>query len=556
MPGASLLIRNGRPHGKAAADVLVIDGVIAAIGPALAAPPDTPIEDAADALVLPGLVEGHTHIDKSLLGMGYRPHDAGPGLLDKIDNERMLKGKLDIDPSRQSARQAALSSSKGSTHIRSHVDVDTDNGLRGIEGVMATRDTWRDVIDIELVAFPQSGLLRRPGTLELMDAALAAGAEIVGGIDPCGIDRDPKGHLDAVFALCQKHGKPLDIHLHEPGEMGGFSMDLIFDRTRALGMAGQVVISHAFCLGTADATLANRLIDTIADLDIGIMTTGGAAGPVPAIKRLLERGIRVCSGSDGVRDCWGPYGNADMLERAMLVGMRNNLRRDEDVELAFHLCSQGGADVMRRTDYGLAVGRAADLVAVDGETTFGPKGKVTYAPRSPEEMKRIDELVRTAVGFTQARGDQVSVINVRFDRGDEAPTGGILPNVLNFDKNDMMRGGELIVLVVMAGMVIFFVVRPLLATASGGGAMMPLLAGAAGGALPAPQYDGGGQQGGGQSQHQQSPVIRGAEPDSRIDIARIEGQVKASSVKRVSEFVESHPEESVSILRAWLHEGA
>jgi flagellar M-ring protein FliF len=200
------------------------------------------------------------------------------------------------------------------------------------------------------------------------------------------------------------------------------------------------------------------------------------------------------------------------------------------------------------------VKRLSVAVAVDGETTFGPKGKVTYAPRSPEEMKHIDELVRTAVGFTQARGDQVSVINVRFDRGDEAPTGGILPNVLNFDKNDMMRGGELIVLVVMAGMVIFFVVRPLLATASGGGTMMPLLAGAAGGALPAPQYD-NGQQGGSQGAHQ-SPVIRGAEPDNRIDIARIEGQVKASSVKRVSEFVESHPEESVSILRAWLHEGA
>jgi flagellar M-ring protein FliF len=200
------------------------------------------------------------------------------------------------------------------------------------------------------------------------------------------------------------------------------------------------------------------------------------------------------------------------------------------------------------------VKRLSVAVAVDGVTTFGPKGKATYAPRSPDEMKRIDELVRTAVGFTQTRGDQVSVINVRFDRGDEEPTGGILPNVLNFDKNDMMRGGELIVLLVMAALVVFFVVRPLLATASGGGgAMMPLLAGAAGGALPAPSQMSHGE-GSASSHHQQSPVIRGAEPDNRIDIARIEGQVKASSVKRVSEFVDTHPEESVSILRAWLHE--
>ena len=367
MAGASLLLRNGRPLGGAVADVLVTNGVIAAIGPKLAAPPGTPVEDAGGALVLPGLVEAHTHLDKSLWGMGWRPNDAGPGLLDKIDNERMLKRRLNIDPARQSARQAAVSSANGSTHIRSHVDVDTDHGLWGVEGVMATRDSWREVIDIELVAFPQSGLMRRPGTLELMDAALAAGAEIVGGIDPCGIDRDPKGQLDAVFALCQKHGKPLDIHLHEPGEMGAFSMELIFERTRALGMKGQVVISHAFCLGSPDRALVDPLIDAIAELDIGIMTTGSASRPVPAVKPLLARGIRVCSGSDGIRDTWGPYGTADMLERAMLVGMRNNFRRDEEVELAFHVCTQGGADIMRIADYGLAAGRAGDLVVVEGE---------------------------------------------------------------------------------------------------------------------------------------------------------------------------------------------
>ncbi len=368
MAGASLLIRNCRPMGGTAADILVADGTIAAIGPNLAAPGGVPVEDAGGALVLPGLVEAHTHLDKSLWGMGWHRNQAGPGLLDKIDNERALKRTLDIDPARQSARQAALSCAHGSTHIRSHVDVDTDHGLWGIEGVMATRDAWREVVDIELVAFPQSGLMRRPGTLELLDAALAAGAEIVGGIDPCGIDRDPKGQLDAVFGLCQKHGKPLDIHLHEPGEMGAFSMDLILERTRALGMLGQVVISHAFCLGSPDRTLVDPLIDEIAALDIGIMTTGSPSRPVPAVKALLARGIRVCSGSDGIRDTWGPYGNADMLERAMQVGLRNNLRRDEDVDLAFHVCTRGGADVMRIPDYGLAVGKAGDLVVVDGET--------------------------------------------------------------------------------------------------------------------------------------------------------------------------------------------
>jgi cytosine deaminase len=367
MAATTMLIRNGRPMGGAVADILIRDGRIAAIGPDLPAG-DATVEDATGAVVLPGLVEAHTHLDKSLWGMGWRKNDAGPSLLDKIDNERKLKRVLDIDPARQSARQAAVSVGHGSTHIRSHVDVDTDHGLWGIEGVMETRNAWRDMIDIEIVAFPQSGLLRRPGTLELMDAAMAAGAEIVGGLDPCAIDRDPKGHLDAVFGLCQKYGKPLDIHLHEPGEMGAFSMDLIFERTRALGMQGQVVVSHAFCLGAPDRDLVDPMIAALAELDIAIMTAARVSRTAPPVKRLLDAGIRVCSGSDGIRDTWGPYGTADMLECAMLVGMRNNFRCDEEVELAFHICSQGGADVMRLADYGLAVGKAADLVVVDGET--------------------------------------------------------------------------------------------------------------------------------------------------------------------------------------------
>lgn len=363
----ALLIKNTRPMGGETADILIRDGIIAAIGPNLAAP-DAVIEDAGGDLALPGLVEAHTHLDKSLWGMGWRPNDAGPRLIDKIDNERRLKRAINIDPARQSARQVVLSVSHGSTHIRSHVDVDTDHGLWGIEGVMQTRANYADIVDIDIVAFPQSGLLRRPGTLELMDQAMKAGADVVGGLDPCAIDRDPKGHLDAIFALAEKYGKPLDIHLHEPGEMGAFSFDLIFERTRALGMKGQVVVSHAFCLGTPDPDLVNPMIEQLAELDIGIMTTGPASRPAPPVKRLLDAGIRVCSGSDGIRDTWGPYGNADMLERVMLVGLRNNFRRDDEVELAFHVCTQGGADIMRLENYGLKVGAKADLIIVEGET--------------------------------------------------------------------------------------------------------------------------------------------------------------------------------------------
>ena len=371
-----LTITNVRPMAGPLSSIGIVAGRIVSIG---AGADMAGTIDGGGAIALPGLVEAHTHLDKTLWGMGWHKHQAGPGLIDKIANERAQRKALDIDPARQSARQIVLSLSKGTTHIRSHVDIDTEIGLSGVEGVMATRERYRDTIDLELVAFPQSGMLVRPGTAALMDRALAMGAEVVGGLDPCAIDRDPKGHLDQVFALAQKFGRPVDIHLHEQGEMGAFSMELIVERTAALGMQDKVTISHAFCLGAPDRDLVDPLIDALAKTRIAVMTTGPASRPAPPVKRLVERGVVVCSGSDGIRDTWGPYGNADMLERAMLVGLRNNFRHDADVAMALDVCTHGGAKVMGLKDYGLTPGCAADLVLVDGESLA--EAVVSQAPR-------------------------------------------------------------------------------------------------------------------------------------------------------------------------------
>lgn len=362
----NLVLKNVRPFGGEAVDILIRDGRIAGMGKVEAT--GMPVEDGGNAIAVPGLVEAHAHLDKSLWGMGWHVHQAGPLLEDKISTERRLRRELNIDPARQSARQVALAASHGTTAIRSHVDVDTDQKLWCFEGVMSTRERFGGVMDIEIVAFPQSGMMIRPGTFELLDEALANGADVVGGLDPCGIDRDPKGQLDAVFGLAQKHGKPVDIHLHEPDELGAFSLEMIIDRTRALGMNSKVTVSHAFCLGMTDRIRVARLVEQLVELDIAIATTAPPSRPVPSAAELRKAGVRLCAGSDGIRNTWGPYGNLDMLERAMLLGLRNNFRDDKDVEYAFHVCSQGGADVMELKDYGLVEGAYADLVLIEAET--------------------------------------------------------------------------------------------------------------------------------------------------------------------------------------------
>jgi cytosine/adenosine deaminase-related metal-dependent hydrolase len=361
------VIRNVRPAGAKPANILIRDGIIAETDAADDASGAERL-DGEGMLLLPGLVEAHTHLDKTLWGMGWLEHTAGPGLIDRIENERRVRRETGIDPERQSVRLAARMVKMGTTHMRSHVDVDTEVGLAGIEGVMAARERLKAIIDVEIVAFPQSGLLVRPGTLELVDRALELGAEVVGGLDPCAIDRDPKGHLDAVFGLAGKHGRLIDIHLHEPGEMGAFSLDLIIERTHALGMQGKVTVSHAFCLGMPDTAQADRLIAALAKEGIAIMTTGPSGSPAPPVRKCLDAGVVVSAGSDGVRDSWTPYGNGDMLERAMLVGLRNGFRRDEDIELALDVCTYGGARTLGLENYGLSVGCAADLLLVPGET--------------------------------------------------------------------------------------------------------------------------------------------------------------------------------------------
>ena len=363
MHSNSMRLDNVRPLGGPSTTMFVDGGRFAASGP-----PDLPVVDAASALMLPGLIEAHTHLDKSLLGLPWYRNEVGPSLWDKIDNERAVRRTTGIDPARQSMRQASQSVGFGTTFIRSHVDVDIEVGVAGIAGVMQTREALRDIVDIEIVAFPQSGLLVKPGTLALLEEAIRMGAEVVGGLDPCAIDRDPKGHLDAIFGLAERYGRPVDIHLHEPGEMGAFSLELIAERTRALGMQGRVVLSHAFCLGVPDLDAVDRLLALLAEAGIAILTTAPASRPVPPVKRVLAAGVRMCAGSDGMRDTWGPYGNGDMLERATLVGLRNNLRRDDELDLALGLVTAGGAAAMGLLDYGLEAGCRADFVLVPAET--------------------------------------------------------------------------------------------------------------------------------------------------------------------------------------------
>ena len=365
-----LLIKSVRPMGGQTVDVLVQDGIIRQMEPDITSDDQsTKILDGQNQLLLPGLVNAHAHIDKNLLGLPWHKNQVpGRRIRDYVDNERKVRRELSLSAQTQSAHEVRAAIAAGVTHIRTHVDIDTDAGLAHFEGVMATREAFKDLITMQLVAFPQSGMLVRPGTVELLDEAVKMGADCIGGLDPSTVDRDPVRHLDIVFDIAARHGVEVDIHLHEPGMLGAFAVELIAERTRALGLQGRVTISHVFCLGMVDDTYLAKLIDLLLENQITIMSLGSGRSDFPPLQRLYEAGVTLCTGTDGVRDTWGPYNSVDILERVKLLGYRCGFRKDEEIEMLLDIATYGGAKVMGDVNYGLQVGKQADFVIIPGDT--------------------------------------------------------------------------------------------------------------------------------------------------------------------------------------------
>src|SRR3954471_10358196 len=241
-----MLLTNCRlPDGRTAMHVLVHGDRVAAIL-------DAPVEDAevvdlGGALLLPALTDFHLHLDKSLFGLPWMPHAAGPDRMSRIETDARVLPGLPVEPRATALLRRCIAA--GTVHFRTHVDITPDFGLRNLEGVLAVKAAHAGQCHIQTVAFPQAGVMRAPGTLALLEEALRMGADLLGGLDPCEVDRDPKGQLDALFGLAGRHGVGLDIHLHEGGELGLFTLAEICARTRGLGMQGRVWVSHGFCLG-------------------------------------------------------------------------------------------------------------------------------------------------------------------------------------------------------------------------------------------------------------------------------------------------------------------
>ena len=372
---APVWISDVRPWGGERSDVELSGDRIAAVRPHSPGAPAT--LDGRGRLLFPAFSDVHVHLDSTRIGLPFRPHTGGPGVVAMMTNDRENWRSAEVPLPSRVAGTLERMIAHGTTRVRSYAQVDVDCRLEKLDAVLAAREKFAAQAEVQVMAFAQAGILREPGTLELLDAAMRAGATVIGGIDPCTLDRDPKGHLDAVFGLAEKHQAEVDIHLHEPGHLGLFSTDLVIERVRALDMRGKVTMSHAYDLGSISESVSRRVIDDFAALDIAMTTVAPSAAGQLSLLDLVAAGVRVGLGEDGQRDYWSPYGNCDLLDRTWQLAFTRGFRRDADIELALAVATMGGASIMSHdvprlagvSDRpGLAVGDRADLVLVDGET--------------------------------------------------------------------------------------------------------------------------------------------------------------------------------------------
>ncbi|GAA2461863.1 amidohydrolase family protein [Agromyces soli] len=308
-------------------------------------------------VVAAGLVDAHIHPDKSSWGGAWMSRAAAADLSEFIANDLATQRGYtrSVEERAHALLQSALAS--GTLAMRAHVDVSSELGLRNVEGVRAAADRLAPWLTVQIVAFPQFGLLTNPGTEAVMAAALGAGADLVGGIDPLGLEGDVAGHLDAVFGLAARSGRDIDLHLHDGGEPGLAQIREIAERTLAAGMQGRVTVSHAFALADASEPRLGETLDRIAEAGIWVTTCALGDDPVLDPGLLDRHGVQLALGSDGVRDSWTPFGTGSMVDRAHLLAYRTGAMTDAELERCYRAASIDGGRLLGIPEISLPVQR-------------------------------------------------------------------------------------------------------------------------------------------------------------------------------------------------------
>lgn len=277
-----------------------------------------PVIDAENNLLLPGLIEKHCHLDKSKLGEPWFPVTPATSLVERFETEIPQLDALPLSITQRAQNLITAEIKHGATSFRSHIDIEPMTSLRYFNAITAY--VANAAYQTEIVAFPQHGLLRSHAS-QLMEAALANGANFVGGVDPYSLDGDYQASLAETFRLAMKYDAGIDIHVHDQGIAGTTTIKEIIRLTALNDMQDRVYISHAFGLNDFIGVERENIFQQMAALKIHVVTSVPLeAGIIPPIKELLTAKVMVHIGCDNVYDSWSPYGDGSLQQKLVRLG--------------------------------------------------------------------------------------------------------------------------------------------------------------------------------------------------------------------------------------------
>jgi cytosine/creatinine deaminase len=269
----------------------------------------------------------------------------------------------------------------GTTRIRTHVDVDTVGGLTPLSGVIQAARDHADLCDIQIVVFPQEGVVRDPGTAELMDAAMRSGGDVVGGMPHWERDDEAaRDHIGICMRLAQRYGADVDMHVDETDDPGSRTLDMLIDATTRAGWQGKVTASHCCAMAAWPDEYAVEVISRAAAAGMQFVTNPATnlllqgrsdreprRRGLPRVKELMAAGLTVGCGQDCVQDGFYPFGAADQLQVALILCHAAQLSVPAEIDAALASIRDAAARIMGVRGYGIEPGCTADLVVLDSD---------------------------------------------------------------------------------------------------------------------------------------------------------------------------------------------
>ena len=266
-------------------------------------------------LALPSFTDNHIHLDKGHFGGQWKACTPFKGVADRIIEEEGFLEKFLPETTYRAEELLKLITTNGVTHARVHCNVDPVSGLKNLEKVKGALENFNDKITYELVAFPQHGLLRSNST-NLMKDAMRWGANVVGGLDPATIDGKIEKSLETMMDMAVEFNSDVDIHIHDGGNLGVYTINRLLDLTEEARWQGRVNVSHGFCMGNGPEEEVRDLIDRLASLNVSVASTCPIDAPTPPIPLLYERGVKTYIVNDNINDHWSPFGTGDLVQKA------------------------------------------------------------------------------------------------------------------------------------------------------------------------------------------------------------------------------------------------